>query len=142
MQLEKNNSFKNLIASYLTNYVNDLPTEFSNFANEYNSLTNQKNSMSGYVGITTSEGSMSETAYYQISSVSFDASSLVENSNNSFNFTLNYNEKLMIDANGEETQESETSTVNFSNVTFSPTLMLSINDALNSNNKTINVNAG
>lgn len=142
MQLEKNSSFKNLIASYLTNYANDLPTEFSNFANEYNSLTNQKNSMSGYVGITTSEGSMSETAYYQISSVSFDASSLVENSNNSFNFTLNYNEKLMIDADGEETQESETSTVNFSNVTFSPTLMLAVNDALNSNNKTINVNAG
>ena len=141
-QLEKNSSFKNLIASYLTNYANDLPTEFSNFANEYNSLTNQKDPMSGYVGITTSEGSISETAYYQISSVSFDASSLVENSNNSFNFTLNYTEKLMTDADGAKTQESETSTVNFSNATFSPTLMLAVNDALNSNNKTINVNAG
>ena len=142
MQLEKNSSFKDLVASYLTNYANDLPTEFSNFANEYNSLTNQKNPMSGYIGITTSEGSMSETAYYQISSVSFDASSLVENSNNSFNFTLNYTEKLMTDVDGGETQESETSTVNFSNVTFSPTLMLAVNDALNSSNKTINVLAG
>ena len=141
-QLEKNSSFKDLIASYLTDYANDLPTEFSNFANEYNSLTNQKDPMSGYVGITTSEDSISETAYYQISSVSFDPSSLVENSDNSFNFTLNYTEKLMVDADGAETQESETSTVNFSNATFSPTLMLSINDALNSNNKTINVNAG
>ena len=142
MQLEKNSSFKNLIASYLTNYAKDLPTEFTNFANEYNSLTNQKDPMSGYVGIITSEGSMSETTYYQISSVSFDASSLVENSNNSFNFTLNYTEKLMTDVDGVKTQESETSTVSFSNATFSPTLMLSINDALNSNNKTINVNAG
>ena len=119
-----------------------MPTEFINFANEYNSLTNQKDPMSGYVGITTSEDSISETAYYQISSVSFDASSLVENSNNSFNFTLNYTEKLVMDADGAKTQESETSTVSFDNVTFSPTLMLSINDALNSNNKTINVNAG
>ncbi|MBP5783467.1 hypothetical protein J6W32_02555 [bacterium] len=52
--MQKSSNYKETISNYLSYYAQNLPTYFSNFANQYNSLTKPANAKSGYVDSTMS----------------------------------------------------------------------------------------
>lgn len=162
------NNFATTISNYLTNYAKDASTYFSNFANEYKSLTNPNlpASLNGYVnselkieihdifdkisGTNDYHTLMDSVMFWKLDSVQFDAKSLTENASHQFSFDMTYNESydFVVDASSltksgfQPNISTEAVTVQFTNVTFAPTLIAQINNSLNTNNSMINVYGG
>lgn len=162
------NNFETTISNYLTNYAKNASTYFSNFANEYKDLTNPNlpASLNGYVnselkieihdifdkilGRDNYHTLMDSVMFWKLDSVQFDAKSLTENASHQFSFDMTYNESydFVLDASSLTKPDFKTNisteavTVQFTNVTFAPTLIAQINNSLNSNNNMINVYGG
>ena len=162
------NNFETTISNYLTNYAKNASTYFSNFANEYKDLTNPNlpASLNGYVnselkieihdifgkilGRDNYHTLMDSVMFWKLDSVQFDAKSLTENASHQFSFDMTYNESydFVLDASSLTKPDFKTNisteavTVQFTNVTFAPTLIAQINNSLNTNNKMINVYGG